>query len=113
LVLKSNSRRIFCVSGENNTIGVRIPDCVDLKELIGGFGKPLAATSANYISQKPPRLLSEIPADIVSKVDFTCGFKVTPSGIASTVVDCTSDKVNIIRQGEISFEDIQRFLGDS
>lgn len=112
LVLKSNSRRISCVSGENNTIGVRIPDCVDLKELIRGFGKPLAATSANYIGQKPPRLQSEIPGDIISKVGFTWGFKITPSGVASTVIDCTSAKLIIIRQGEISLEDIQRALGD-
>ena len=113
LVLKSNSKRICCVSGENNAIGVRIPDCADLIELIGDFGKPLAATSANHIGQNPPRELNEIPDDIISKVDFTCELKVTPSGLASTVVDCTSDKVSIIRQGEISLKDIQRVLDNS
>jgi L-threonylcarbamoyladenylate synthase len=111
LVLKSDSHRIGCVSKENNTIGVRFPDCRDLKELIRDFGKPLAATSANYVGQKPPRLFSEIPDDVISEADFTCEFNIKPSGISSTVIDCASDKLKLIRRGAVTYKDIQRVLG--
>ncbi len=111
IVLKSNSRRIGYVSGENNTIGIRVPDCFDLKELIRDFGKPLAATSANYAGQNPPRLLSEIPTEVVSKTDFIYEFNIKPSGVNSTVIDCVSDNFKLIRQGAVTREDIQKVLG--
>ena len=54
----------------DNTIAIRIAQDVFCKELIGNFGFPLVATSANISSQPYPANFGEINSDIIKCVDY-------------------------------------------
>lgn len=84
------------------TVGIRIPDNLIIREIVEMLGNPVLSTSVKleddeeveYITD--PELIQEKWGDIVDIViDGGIG------GIEpSTVVDCTSDEPEIIRQGK-------------
>jgi L-threonylcarbamoyladenylate synthase len=113
LVLKSKSARIKLIAGENNTIGIRIPDCAKLRNLITKYGKPIAATSANLSGMRPAHNMGQIPQLILSGVDYLLNFKLKPGGLASTVVDCTKPQLKVIREGAISAREIYAIVGNN
>jgi L-threonylcarbamoyladenylate synthase len=108
LIFKSAHDGIKHIAGENNSIGVRIPDYEELREMIKWFGQPIAATSANISGQGQPLTFEDIPDDITTSADLICRFSEEPSGNASTVVDCTGDVFKIIREGDITMDKLQQ-----
>jgi len=107
LVLNSSSKNIHHIAGVNNSIGVRIPDSNELINFIKLYGKPVAATSANVSGQLPPKTFNDVPDLIKKKIAYTCKFNIIPSGKASTVIDCTSDKSLLLREGAVNFDHIK------
>ncbi|MCD6162544.1 MAG: threonylcarbamoyl-AMP synthase [candidate division Zixibacteria bacterium] len=112
IILKSRSDRFRYVMGSKKSIGVRIPNSQELTGLIRQYGKPLAATSANISGWSPPRTIEDIPDYIQSKVDYICRFNINPSGNASTVINCVSGEVKLIREGIIKFKNILQITGN-
>lgn len=110
LIFKSRMPGIEYIAGNDNSIGVRVPDSDDLRELIKKFKGPLAATSANISGQKQALALDDVPDEITMNADYICRFNVDPSGKASTVVDCSSEKLKLIREGVISLENLEKAM---
>jgi L-threonylcarbamoyladenylate synthase len=110
LVLKSTTKRIQFVAGSDNSIGIRMPDAGALLEMISEFGKPVAATSANFTGETSATIFQEIPEEIRDEVDYVCEMEIIPSGKASAVIDCTGPNFKLIRQGEINLRDIEQAL---
>jgi L-threonylcarbamoyladenylate synthase len=108
LIFKSGHEGIGHISGEGNTIGIRIPDSEELRRIIELFGGPIAATSANISGQKQPESFDDIPDEIAMSADYICRLKTEPSGKASTVVDCTGNVMKIMREGEISMQKLEQ-----
>lgn len=113
IIFKTCSDRYINIMGSKKTIGVRIPNSQELNDLIRQYGKPLAATSANISGWSPPRTFEDIPDYIQTKVDYICKFNINPSGNASTVIDCTSEKVKLIRERIVSFKSILQIAGNN
>ncbi len=111
LILKSHLAGIGHITGENNSLGIRIPDSKKLIELINRFGCPVAATSANIYSHEPSIILDDIPVSIQSEVDCIWNSDISPLGKASTVIDCTHEKFRLIREGALSSVDIRKITG--
>ncbi len=107
LIFQSEDEKIKHIAGENNTVGIRIPDSVALRELIGKFGNAVAATSANISGGKQPRVFDDVPDEITMSADYICHFDTETSGVASTVVDCTGDVLKILREGNITLEQLE------
>jgi len=110
LIFKSRMPGIEYIAGNGNSIGVRVPDSDELRELIKKFNRPLAATSANISGQKQSLVLEDIPDEITMNADYICRFNADPSGQASTVVDCSSEKLKLIREGVISLENLEKAM---
>ncbi len=110
LIFKSRIAGIEHIAGDNNSVGVRIPDSDELRELIRKFDRPLAATSANISGQSQSLVLEDIADEITMNADYICRFNVGPSGKASTVVNCSSEKLKLIREGVISLEDLEKAM---
>ncbi len=80
------------------TVGIRIPDNIIARTIVENLGRPILSTSVmgqdeDYISE--PELIAENYANTVDIVIDAGRGKVIPS----TVVDCTSDDFEIVRQG--------------
>lgn len=87
------------------TVGIRKPDDRVARALIRACGGILAVTSANRHGQAPATSAAEVAAE------FGEGFLVLDGGeriggIASTVVDASSEPPVILRQGQITAGDL-------
>lgn len=89
-----------------NTVGVRVPDHDLVRELLKMTG-PLAATSAN-VSGKPSALTAEeIQKQLGERIDLILDGGKVPGGMASTVLDCSGAEPRILREGPVSWEEIE------
>lgn len=84
---------------QRRTIGIRVPDLSITRDLLQETG-PLAVTSANRSGE--PEAISDTDArrvfgdEVAWYVDGT-----SPGGVASTVVDATSDPPVVLREGAV------------
>ena len=93
------------------TIGVRIPNHSIAFKLLEANG-PMLTTSVNDSGNAPLNEYDDI-CDIYSDlVDEIYDTNTTSSNKASTVVSIISGKVEILREGEISIESIEKILNE-
>lgn len=91
------------------TVGVRMPDHPAALNLLNQAG-PLAVTSANLSGAPSSSTAQEVFAQLQGHVPLILDGGRTPGGMPSTVVDCTADKLVLLRQGPISLEQLQAAL---
>jgi L-threonylcarbamoyladenylate synthase len=106
------SRRVPTSVASGGTIGIRVPDHAVALALLQAAG-PMAVTSANVSGHIPARTAGEVLQQLEGKIDLVVDGGITPGGVASTVLDCTSDSPRILRQGPISLEEIESVLGQA
>jgi len=82
------------------TIGVRIPDHEAPRALARALG-PVPTTSANLSGEADARDASEVAEKLGDAVALVIDGGPIRGGPASTVVDCTSDRPSILREGAV------------
>ncbi len=94
------------VISSNDTIAVRIPNNVIARDLIRAAGGALATSSAN-VSRHPPATTGP---DALISLDGLVAAVVdggpSPGDLSSTIVDCSSSTLRILRRGPISAADL-------
>ncbi|HEX6031135.1 MAG TPA: L-threonylcarbamoyladenylate synthase [Tepidiformaceae bacterium] len=93
------------------TVGVRMPDAPAIREVVARLGAPLAASSANRHGGPSPTTCEEAVAQVGEFCALAIDSGPTPAGIDSTVIDCSTDDVRILREGAIDRETVARILG--
>jgi L-threonylcarbamoyladenylate synthase len=91
------------------TIGVRMPDHPVALELLNSTG-PLAVTSANLSGASNATTAQQVFDQLNGRIPLILDGGQTPGGQPSTVVDCTGDKLVILRQGPITLDQLQAAL---
>jgi len=110
LVLKAQVTFPTGITLGSDTIGIRVPDhevAMRLAELSGGY---LVSTSANKSGAPSPRRVEEAVSQIGQEVDLILDAGRSPLGHSSTVVDMTSGKPRILREGPIPLKLIMEVL---
>ncbi len=93
------------------TIGLRMPACSETLDLLTRVGCPIATTSANFAGAPSPRGVAQVDLAFAAAVGVVMPDGSKPeSGIASTVIDCTSPRPRILREGGITAEDVAHLL---
>ena len=92
-----------------SSIGIRMPNHAIALELLKKFG-PLATTSANLSGKNNPHDAGDVLHQLNGRVPLILDGGSCPGGIPSTVVECSTDEVRILRPGTISLEAIQAVL---
>lgn len=92
---------------QNSTVGIRMPNHPFALALLQYCG-PLAVTSANIADAANPKNGQEVLEQLDGRVDLIIDGGTVTGEIASTVVDCTQDKLVILRQGPISLETLNK-----
>ncbi len=90
-------------------IGVRWPSLPLIDALLQELGAPLASTSANLSTEPACKSLDCLQPSFLDKMDIVLDAGNLGSGVPSTVVDITQTKFKILRQGEITELQINRF----
>ncbi|MEF3244735.1 MAG: threonylcarbamoyl-AMP synthase [Caldisericaceae bacterium] len=84
------------------TIGVRIPNYPDLIEFLAYIEIPLLNTSANFSNELPLKTKEDVLKSFDKKVFFVeFEHEIEMLDISSTIVDATSHKPAIIREGAV------------
>ena len=99
------------VNNGEDTIAIRMATSKPVEDLIRKTGCPLFMSSANQSGEPTCTSLDEIEK-ACPKLDGMMEGKVS-FGKGSTIVDCTSDNIKIVREGPISLEQILEVLKNS
>lgn len=104
LILKKRSEVPEYINNGEATIAIRMATSKALEELIRKTGSPLFMSSANQSGEATCTNLDEIEKacpTLDGMMEGSVSF-----GKASTIVDCTSEEIKILREGPISLEQI-------
>jgi L-threonylcarbamoyladenylate synthase len=101
---------LVLVAPRRGTIAFRVPDHPVARRLIAASGGGLPVTSANRSGQPDARSAEEVIAQLEGRIALVLDGGPTTGGFASTIVDCTSDQIKIIREGAISLARIEAAL---
>ena len=104
IILEANDKVPYWVNSDLTTVGFRMPSHPITLELIREFG-PLIGPSANISGHTSGVSFKEILKDLDKKV-LGLEDDAFLTGQDSTILDISSDKVKILRQGSITREDI-------
>lgn len=104
-ILEANNNVPKLMKSKKKTVGIRIPDNQIILDIVQELGNPILTTSVHSEDEvldytTDPELIYE---DIGHLVDVVIdgGYG---NNIPSTIVDCTSDEIEIIREGEKELE---------
>jgi len=89
-----------------DTVGVRMPDHDWLRHLIIDCG-PMAVTSANISGEASLSTADAVYTSLSGKIDLLVDGGTCDGGVPSTVVDCTSEPIKILRDGAIPADVLQ------
>lgn len=92
------------INNGKNTIAVRMATSEPIEELIRKTGSPIFMSSANQSGEPTCKTLNEIEKACPTLNGMLEG-EVT-FGKSSTIVDCASDHIKIVREGPISLKEI-------
>ena len=109
LILKRSALAKDFITGNQETVGIRIPDNSSALGLLEAFhsigGAGIAAPSANRFGQVSPTTaaaVSEEIGDFLAKTDIVLDGGPSEVGLESTIIDCTSIAPRILRPGAIT-----------
>ena len=88
-----------------STVGVRVPDHEVARALLRAAG-PMAVTSANISGAQSPSTAEEVYAQLHGRIPLIIDGGTTPGGVPSTVVDCSTSDLNVLREGPISLQQL-------
>jgi tRNA threonylcarbamoyl adenosine modification protein (Sua5/YciO/YrdC/YwlC family) len=99
-IVQANNQIPKLFKNRKKTIGIRIPDNLVVLELVKELGRPIITTSIHDPDEvieytTDPELIYEKYKDL-AEIVINGGYG---RNEASTIVDCTSDEIRIIRQG--------------
>ena len=103
LIFKRSSLTPSCICAGLDTVGIRVPDSENFKEITTQVeGHVLATTSLNISNEPPCKDFEEACEKFGSKAKIIKPkYKSKPQNLASTVVLCLNDEIKILRQGSI------------
>ncbi len=81
------------------TVGVRIPDCDTIRKVVDRLGHPLLTTSIEYDGDDYAVSADLIAESYDNRVDFMVEGE-DGGLIPSTIVDCTGNDIEIVREGK-------------
>ena len=109
IVLPKKSIVPEIVTAGLDTVAVRISEHPVFAEIIRAFGRPLAAPSANRFGRVSPTTAQHVRDELDGRIPLIVDAGPTNHGIESTIVAVHNDKIDILRRGPITTEQLSRF----
>lgn len=101
---------LVLVAPRRGTIAFRVPDQPVARRLIAASGGGLPVTSANRSGQPDAKTAQEVLDQLEGRIALVLDGGPVSGGVPSTVVDCTTDQIKIVREGAISRVEIESAL---
>ncbi|MBI2677030.1 MAG: threonylcarbamoyl-AMP synthase [Candidatus Yanofskybacteria bacterium] len=113
VVLPSRNQVSSVTTAGRSSLGVRIPDFVFTDKLLGKFGYPLTATSANISGEEATNDINKIIQrfqDSNCRPNLIIDAGILPKSKPSTVIDLTSGLPKVLRVGPSRPEQLLKLL---
>lgn len=94
-----------------DSVAIRMPDHPLTRAIIQLAGVPIAAPSANKSGAPSPTRAEHVFADLQGRIPLILDGGPARVGLESTVVDVRSERVQILRPGGVSREEIREVIG--
>ncbi|HWC64112.1 MAG TPA: L-threonylcarbamoyladenylate synthase [Rhizomicrobium sp.] len=109
---RADSKLSLLVSAGLDTVALRLPSHAVARALLGAFGGPIAAPSANASGEVSPTTALHVAESLGGKVDMILDGGPAMLGLESTVIGFDDDgKSILLRPGAISRQDIEAVTG--
>jgi L-threonylcarbamoyladenylate synthase len=92
-----------------DTVAVRISAHPLFVEVISAFASPLAAPSANRFGRVSPTLASHVLDELNGRISLIIDAGATLHGIESTIVAIRNGRIELLRRGPITTEQLEPF----
>lgn len=92
-----------------DTIAIRIPDDRFVLKLLKKAG-PMFVTSANISGEPAACNEKEVLRQLDGRIEAVVRGK-AGTGVASTIIDCTGEELKCLREGTISYKEIEEYAG--
>jgi len=92
-----------------DTVAVRISAHPIFAEIVQAFGKPLAAPSANRFGRISPTIAKHVRDELDGHIPLIIDAGPTTHGIESTIVAVGDGKIDILRRGPVTLEQLSAF----
>jgi len=86
------------ILGEDNTLGIRIPNNKFCNDLSSQFGKPIVSTSVNRTGEQPMNDPAQIESEFSSEVDLLIDGGTLPKPKGSTIYKLKDFKIIVLRK---------------
>lgn len=110
VVMRKKDNICNAASAGLDTVGMRIPACDFIREVIHSSGIPIAAPSANISGRPSATRIEHIISELGQKVDLIIDSGETIYGIESTVILPEGRKCTILRPGAYTEEDLLKIF---
>jgi L-threonylcarbamoyladenylate synthase len=109
LVLGRQSIVPEIVTAGLDTVAVRISEHPIFAEIVCEFGSPLAAPSANRFGRVSPTTAQHVLDELHTRIPLIVDAGPTTHGIESTIIAVHGDKIDILRRGPVTAEQLSVF----
>ncbi len=108
LIVKRSARAKDFVTGNQDSVGLRVPSHPVAQALLREFGGGVAAPSANLFGNVSATTAAHVREDL--NPDLVLDGGASEVGIESTIVDLSGEDVALLRPGRISKEELEEAL---
>lgn len=109
--LKKEGKLAPLMTKDYDTIGIRIPDHPLALNILQSLNMTLFATSANISGSKDNTNAHDVETNLGNRIGLIIDGGASDITVPSTVLDVTSEKPTILRQGSISYETLLYPIG--
>ena len=92
-----------------DTVAVRMSSHPVFAEIVSAFGKPVAAPSANRFGRISPTTAEHVFDELSGRIPLIIDAGPTAHGIESTIIAVHENKIDILRRGPITAEQLAEF----
>lgn len=111
LVMKKKPLVPSGVTGGLDTVAIRMPSHPTAQKLIRASGLFIAAPSANLSGRPSPTRAAHVIQDLDGKIDMIIRDDTVSVGIESTIIDVSTDCIQVLRPGWITLDMIRAVTG--
>lgn len=106
LPLRPDAPIASLVTAGLDTVAIRAPAHPAMRALLAATGRPLAAPSANASGRISPTRAAHVLASLDGRIPLVLDGGATPHGLESTIVAVRGDRLELLRPGPISAQEL-------
>ena len=112
MIMKKSEKISNHVSGNLDTVAVRLPKSQFARDIIESCGVPLAAPSANLSGSPSPTNAKYVFDDMNGRIPLIIDGGSSEIGVESTVISFAEDPPRLLRPGGVTLEEMTELIGE-